>query len=89
MTKLRCTRCGKKINKFTVPKVSSDVLPIQGGLPWGCKLQGSLRSKKDNRSMVRLNTRQARKDAHNCQALAASLKERIKKGPASLVGNKG
>ncbi|MGM0382262.1 MAG: Sir2 family NAD-dependent protein deacetylase, partial [Thermodesulfobacteriota bacterium] len=51
MTKLRCTRCGKKINKFTVPKASSDVRPIQGGLPWGCKLQGSLRSKKDNRSM--------------------------------------
>jgi hypothetical protein len=53
------------------------------------RTQPPLRSKKDNRSIVCLNTRQARKDAHNCQALVESLKEKIKKGPAALVGNKG
>ncbi len=34
-------------------------------------------------------TRQARKDAADRQAIIASLKEQLKKGPKSLVGNKG
>ena len=34
-------------------------------------------------------TRQARKDAADREAIIASLKEQLKKGPKSLVGNKG
>ena len=43
----------------------------------------------ENRYIVCLNTKQARKDAKNSQALVESLKEKIKKGPKKLVGNKG
>jgi len=39
--------------------------------------------------IVCMNTRQARKDAADRQAIIASLKEQLKKGPKSLVGNKG
>lgn len=42
-----------------------------------------------NRYIVCLNTRQARKDAKDREAIIASLKEQIKRGPKSLVGNKG
>lgn len=42
-----------------------------------------------NRYIVCLNTRQARKDAKDREAILASLKEQIKRGPKSLVGNKG
>jgi transposase len=41
------------------------------------------------RYIVCMNTRQARKDAADRQAIIASLKEQLKKGPKSLVGNKG
>ena len=43
----------------------------------------------EKRYMVCMNTRQARKDAADRQAIIASLKEQLKKGPKSLVGNKG
>lgn len=43
----------------------------------------------ESRYIICLNTRQARKDAADRQAILASLKEQIKKGPKSLVGNKG
>jgi transposase len=43
----------------------------------------------EKRYIVCMNTRQARKDAADRQAIIASLKEQIKKGPKSLVGNKG
>lgn len=43
----------------------------------------------ESRYIVCLNTRQARKDAADRQAILASLKEQLKKGPKSLVGNKG
>ena len=43
----------------------------------------------DKRYIVCMNTRQARKDAADRQAIIASLKEQLKKGPKSLVGNKG
>jgi len=36
-----------------------------------------------------MNTRQARKDAADREAIIASLEEQLKKGPKSLVGNKG
>ena len=44
---------------------------------------------KERRYIVCLNTRQARKDAADRKAIIASLQEQLKKGPKSLVGNKG
>jgi transposase len=44
---------------------------------------------KEKRYIVCINTRQARKDAADRKAIIASLEERLKKGPKSLVGNKG
>ena len=41
------------------------------------------------RYIVCLNTRQARKDAQDREAIITSLNEQIKKGVRSLVGNKG
>jgi len=43
----------------------------------------------EKRYIVCLNTRQARKDEKDREAIIASLKEQLKKGPKSLVGNKG
>lgn len=43
----------------------------------------------DSRYIICVNTRQARKEAHDRQAIVAALKKRIKSGPKSLVGNKG
>jgi transposase len=43
----------------------------------------------EKRYIVCFNTRQARKDARDREAVIASLKEQLKKGPKSLVGNKG
>ena len=43
----------------------------------------------EKRYIVCLNTRQARKDAADRKAIIASLEEQLKKGPKSLVGNKG
>lgn len=41
------------------------------------------------RYIVCINSRQARKDAADRQAIIASLKEQLKKGAKSLIGNKG
>lgn len=43
----------------------------------------------DKRYILCLNPRQARKDAHDRQAIVASLQEKIKTAPKSLIGNKG
>lgn len=43
----------------------------------------------DRRYIVCLNSKQARKDAADRQAIIASLKEKLHKGPKALVGNKG
>lgn len=43
----------------------------------------------DRRYIVCLNTRQARKDAADRKAITEALKEQLKKGAKSLVGNKG
>ncbi|MEA3558138.1 MAG: IS1634 family transposase, partial [Candidatus Thermoplasmatota archaeon] len=42
-----------------------------------------------NRYIVCLNTRQARKDARDRQAITHSLQEKIKRDPKALIGNKG
>jgi transposase len=43
----------------------------------------------DHRYIVCLNEKQARKDEHDRQLIIESLKEQLKKGPKSLVGNRG
>jgi transposase len=43
----------------------------------------------DNRYIVCVNSRQARKEAADREAIIESLQEQLKKGPKSLVGNKG
>jgi len=43
----------------------------------------------NKRYIVCMNPRQARKDAADREAIVASLKAQLKKGPKSLVGNKG
>lgn len=43
----------------------------------------------DTRYIVCVNSRQARKDAADREAIIAALKEQLKKGAKSLVGNKG
>ena len=43
----------------------------------------------DRRYIVCYNSRQARKDAADREAIIEALKEQLKKGAASLVGNKG
>ena len=43
----------------------------------------------DNRYIVCLNTKQARKDAQDRQAVVEALTEKIWKGPKKLIGNKG
>jgi transposase len=55
--------------------------------PAPLKVKQVLHNKK--RYIVCLNSRQARKDARDREAIIASLKEQLKKGPKSLVGNKG
>ena len=55
--------------------------------PAPLKVKQVLHNKK--RYIVCLNPRQARKDARDREAIIASLKEQLKKGPKSLVGNKG
>ena len=42
-----------------------------------------------NRYIVCLNTRQARKDAADRQAVVDSLQEKLQKNPKALIGNKG
>lgn len=42
-----------------------------------------------NRYILCLNTKQARKDDQDRQLIIDSLKEKIKRGPKSLIGNKG
>jgi transposase len=44
---------------------------------------------ENKRYIVCLNPRQARKDARDREAIIASLKEQLKKGTKSLIGNKG
>ncbi len=43
----------------------------------------------DKRYIVCLNTRQARKDAADREAIVASLEEKLQKQPKSLIGNNG
>lgn len=42
-----------------------------------------------SRYIVCVNTRQQRKDAVDCEVIVTILTKQLKKGPKSLVGNKG
>jgi len=44
---------------------------------------------EDRRYIICLNTRQARKDANDRQAILESLNEKLRTSPKSLIGNKG
>jgi len=55
--------------------------------PSALKVKEVLHNEK--RYIVCMNTRQARKDATDREAIITSLEEQLKKGPKSLVGNKG
>jgi len=46
-------------------------------------------SLNDSRYIVCLNAKQARKDAHNRQAIIDALQEKIRTNPKGLIGNKG
>jgi hypothetical protein len=58
-----------------------------------CKGSSPLKSRnslvKERRYIVCLNEEERRKDAHDRQAIVAHLKEQLRSGDKSLVGNKG
>lgn len=73
------SRSGRYTEVYPEGKTSKDPSPLQVK---EVRVDG-------NRYIVCINTRQARKDAKDREAIIASLKEQIKRGPKSLVGNKG
>jgi transposase len=73
------SRGGRYKKVYPEGVISKDPAPL--------KVKQVLHNKK--RYIVCLNQRQARKDARDREAIIASLKEQLKKGPKSLVGNKG
>jgi len=73
------SRSGRYSEVYPEGLTSKDPAPL--------KIKEVLHNEK--RYIVCLNTRQARKDAADREAIIASLKEQLKKGPKSLVGNKG
>jgi hypothetical protein len=52
-------------------------------------LSGSAKAEKERRYIVCLNEEEKRKDAHDRQAIIAHLRDQLKQGDKSLVGNKG
>jgi transposase len=84
----------RRVNEIKLDVLSrggrhSNVYPDGATLkdPAPLKVKEVLHNKK--RYIVCLNPRQARKDARDRKAIIASLKEQLKKGPKSLVSNKG
>ncbi len=73
------SRQGRYREVYTEGKTSKDPAPL--------KVKEV--SVKGSRYIVCLNTKQARKDAQDRQAIIDSLKEKIKTTPKSLIGNKG
>ncbi len=73
------SRGGRYKSVYPEGATSKDPAPL--------KVKQVLHNKK--RYIVCLNPRQARKDVRDREAIIASLKEQLKKGPKSLVGNKG
>jgi len=73
------TRGGRYKEVHPEGKKSKDPSPLKVKEVWVDK----------NRYIVCHNTRQARKDAADRQAIIGSLEKRIKAGPKNMVGNKG
>ena len=73
------SRGGRYSNAYPDGATLKDPAPL--------KVKEVLHNKK--RYIVCLNPRQARKDARDREAIIASLKEQLRKGPKSLVSNKG
>jgi len=84
----------RKVNEIKL-KVLSETGPYQEVHPEGqfAKDPSPLMVKEviiaDRRYIVCLNTRQARKDALDRQAIINALQEQLQKNPKALVGNKG
>jgi len=60
-------------------ETTKDPAPLKVKEVWGLK----------NRYIVCLNSKQARKDAADREAIVASLRDQIQKDPKKLIGNKG
>jgi len=78
-----------KIEVLSRPGRYSEVYPegVTSKAPSPLKVKQVVEN--DKRYIVCFNTRQARKDAADREAIITALKEQLKKGAKSLVGNKG
>ena len=73
------SRPGRYKEVYAEGKSSKDPAPLKVKEVWV----------NDNRYIVCVNTKQARKDAADRKAIIDALGERIKKGPKNMIGNKG
>jgi len=73
------SRPGRYKEVYAEGKSSKDPAPLKVKEVWV----------NDNRYIVCVNTKQARKDAADRKAIIDALAERIKKGPKNMIGNKG
>jgi transposase len=73
------SRPGRFKEVYAEGKRSKDPAPLQVKEVWV----------NDHRYIICLNSKQARKDAADRQALVKSLHEKIKEDPKALIGNKG
>jgi len=73
------SRPGRYKEVYAEGKGSKDPAPLKVKEVWV----------NDNRYIVCVNTKQARKDAADRKAIVDALAERIKKGPKNMIGNKG
>jgi len=73
------SRPGRYKEVYAEGKRSKDPAPLKVKEVWV----------NDNRYIVCVNTKQARKDAADRKAIIDALAERIKNGPKNMIGNKG
>jgi len=73
------SRPGRYKEVYAEGKSSKDPAPLKVKEVWV----------NDNRYIVCVNTKQARKDAADRKAIIDALAERVKKGPKNMIGNKG
>jgi len=73
------SRPGRYKEVYAEGKGSKDPAPLKVKEVWV----------NDNRYIVCVNTKQARKDAADRKAIIDALAERIQKGPKNMIGNKG
>ncbi len=73
------SRPGRYKEVYAEGKRSKDPAPLKVKEVWV----------NDNRYIVCVNTKQARKDAADRKAIIDALAKRVKKGPKNMIGNKG